>query len=218
MPTNYFVGSGPREDYPERIKRLRADLGLTQQSLADCIGVSFTIVNRWENGQTAPSQPSWNLLRDLESGVAEDEARYGEEPGPPVMLDFTARPDTVKVLAEGERLSFGHLMNPTLLDEGGSRFLVCTDAAGEGIDLQVCWIMINYDIPWNPARLEQRMGRIHRYGQKHDPVRILNLIAPSTGEGKVLKCLLDKLEKIRKQLKSDKVFDCIGRVYAGIEY
>lgn len=100
--------------------------------------------------------------------------------------------------------------------EGGARFLICTDAAGEGINLQFCWIMINYDVPWNPARLEQRMGRIHRYLQKHDPVIILNLIAPSTREGKVLKTLLDKLEKIRKELQSDKVFDCIGRFFEGV--
>jgi SNF2 family DNA or RNA helicase len=99
------------------------------------------------------------------------------------------------------------------VEEGGARFLVGTDAAGEGINLQFCWIMINYDIPWNPARLEQRMGRIHRYLQKHDPVIILNLVAPSTREGKVLKTLLDKLEKIRKELQSDKVFDCIGRIF-----
>ena len=102
------------------------------------------------------------------------------------------------------------------MEKGGARFLVCTDAAGEGINLQFCWIMINYDVPWNPARLEQRMGRIHRYGQKHDPVVIMNLVAPSTREGKVLKVLLDKLEKIRKELKSDKVFDCIGRMFAGV--
>jgi superfamily II DNA or RNA helicase len=102
------------------------------------------------------------------------------------------------------------------LDQGGARFLICTDAAGEGINLQFCWIMINYDVPWNPARLEQRMGRIHRYGQKHDPVVITNLVAPSTREGKVLKVLLDKLEKIRKELESDKVFDCIGRIFEGV--
>lgn len=102
------------------------------------------------------------------------------------------------------------------LDQGGARFLICTDAAGEGINLQFCWIMINYDVPWNPARLEQRMGRIHRYGQKHDPVLIMNLVAPSTREGKVLKVLLDKLEKIRKELQSDKVFDCIGRIFEGV--
>jgi superfamily II DNA/RNA helicase len=100
--------------------------------------------------------------------------------------------------------------------EGGARFLICTDAAGEGINLQFCWLMINYDVPWNPARLEQRMGRIHRYGQKHDPVIILNLVSPSTREGKVLKTLLDKLEKIRKELQSDKVFDCIGRIFEGV--
>ncbi|MGI6098896.1 MAG: helicase-related protein [Kiritimatiellia bacterium] len=100
--------------------------------------------------------------------------------------------------------------------QGGARFLICTDAAGEGINLQFCWLMINYDVPWNPARLEQRMGRIHRYGQRHDPVVITNLVAHSTREGKVLKVLLDKLEKIRKELQSDKVFDCIGRIFEGV--
>jgi SNF2 family DNA or RNA helicase len=93
---------------------------------------------------------------------------------------------------------------------------VATDAAGEGINLQFCWIMINYDIPWNPARLEQRMGRIHRYGQNHDPVLIINLVAGKIREGRVLKTLLDKLENIRKELRSDKVFDVIGRVFEDI--
>lgn len=60
------------------------------------------------------------------------------------------------------------------------------------------------------------MGRIHRYGQKHDPVIILNLVAPTTREGKVLKVLLDKLESIRKELQSDKVYDCIGRMFEGV--
>jgi superfamily II DNA or RNA helicase len=100
--------------------------------------------------------------------------------------------------------------------EHGARFMICTDAAAEGVNLQFCWIMINYDVPWNPARLEQRMGRIHRYGQRHDPVIILNLVAPATREGRVLKTLLDKLEKIRKQLKSDKVFDSIGRIFSEV--
>ena len=76
--------------------------------------------------------------------------------------------------------------------------------------------MINYDIPWNPARLEQRMGRIHRYKQAHDPVVILNLVAGKTREGRVLKTLLDKLERIRKELNSDKVFDVVGRLFEGV--
>src|SRR5439155_7498110 len=96
--------------------------------------------------------------------------------------------------------------------EGGARYLVATDAAGEGINLQFCWLMLNYDIPWNPARLEQRLGRIHRYGQKHDPVVILNLVAGKTREGRVLQILLKKLEDIRKELGNDKVFDVVGRI------
>ena len=100
--------------------------------------------------------------------------------------------------------------------EGGANYLVATDAAGEGINLQFCWLMVNYDIPWNPARLEQRMGRIHRYGQQHDPVVIVNLVAGGTREGRVLKTLLDKLEAIRRQLQSDKVFDVVGRLFEGL--
>ncbi len=63
--------------------------------------------------------------------------------------------------------------------------LVATEAAGEGINLQFCWFMINYDIPWNPVRLEQRMGRIHRYGQEKDCL-IFNFVSTNTREGRVL--------------------------------
>ena len=98
---------------------------------------------------------------------------------------------------------------------GGARYLVATDAAGEGINLQFCRLMVNYDVPWNPARLEQRMGRIHRYGQRHD-VRIVNLVAGGTHEGRVLQVLLAKLEAIRDELRSDKVFDVIGRLFDNV--
>ena len=102
------------------------------------------------------------------------------------------------------------------LNEGGANYLIATDAAGEGINLQFCWLMVNYDVPWNPARLEQRMGRIHRYGQQHDPVVIVNLVAGETREGRVLKTLLDKLELICKRLNSDKVFDVVGRMFQDV--
>ena len=97
----------------------------------------------------------------------------------------------------------------------GARFCIATDAAGEGINLQFCARMANYDIPWNPARLEQRMGRIHRYGQARD-VAIVNLVAASTREGRVLGRLLEKLETIRAALSSDKVFDVIGRLFENV--
>ena len=101
-------------------------------------------------------------------------------------------------------------------EQGGARFLVATDAAGEGINLQFCWLLVNYDVPWNPARLEQRMGRVHRFGQKKDKVLIFNLVAGKTREGRVLETLLKKLERIREALQSDKVFDVVGQLFEGV--
>ena len=96
-------------------------------------------------------------------------------------------------------------------DAPTARFMLATDAAGEGINLQFAWIMVNFDIPWNPARLEQRMGRLHRFGQQHAEVRIFNMVAEGTREGDVLATLLFKLDEARKDLCSDKVFDVIGQ-------
>src|SRR6202163_5007904 len=86
-----------------------------------------------------------------------------------------------------------------------AQVLVATEAAGEGINLQFCWFMVNYDIPWNPVRLEQRMGRIHRYGQEHDCL-IFNFVAVNTREGRVLAKLLERLLEIRRELGTDEVF------------
>jgi hypothetical protein len=93
-----------------------------------------------------------------------------------------------------------------------AQILVATEAAGEGINLQFCWFMVNYDIPWNPVRLEQRMGRIHRYGQEHDCL-IFNFVAVNTREGRVLAKLLERLLEIRSELGTDQVFDVVGEVF-----
>ena len=95
--------------------------------------------------------------------------------------------------------------------DGAVQVLVATEAAGEGINLQVCNILFNYDIPWNPNRLEQRMGRIHRYGQQKDCL-IFNFVATNTIEGRVLQRLLDKLQEIRDALDDDAVFNVVGEV------
>ena len=95
--------------------------------------------------------------------------------------------------------------------EGAIQVLVATEAAGEGINLQCCHILFNYDIPWNPNRLEQRMGRIHRYGQRLDCL-IFNFVATNTIEGRVLKRLLHKLQEIRDALDDDAVFNVVGEV------
>ena len=88
---------------------------------------------------------------------------------------------------------------------------MATEAAGEGINLQCCHVLFNYDVPWNPNRLEQRMGRIHRYGQRHDCL-IFNFVATNTIEGRVLRRLLDKLQEIRDALDDDAVFNVVGEI------
>ncbi|RJX26495.1 MAG: DUF3883 domain-containing protein [Dethiobacter sp.] len=83
------------------------------------------------------------------------------------------------------------------------QIMVATEAAGEGINLQFCWFMINYDIPWNPVRLEQRMGRIHRYGQEKDCL-IFNFVAINTREGRVLQKLFERIKKIEDDLDPER--------------
>ncbi len=89
--------------------------------------------------------------------------------------------------------------------------MVATEAAGEGINLQFCSLMVNYDIPWNPNRLEQRMGRIHRYKQEREAM-IWNIVAENTREGEVMQRLLVKLDDMRLALGSDRVYDVIGEI------
>ena len=88
--------------------------------------------------------------------------------------------------------------------------LLATDAAGEGINLQRAHLMVNYDLPWNPNRLEQRFGRIHRIGQT-EVCHCWNLVASGTREGAVYRRLLEKLDEARKAL-GGKVFDVLGRL------
>ncbi|KAB8142892.1 DUF3883 domain-containing protein [Chloroflexia bacterium SDU3-3] len=88
--------------------------------------------------------------------------------------------------------------------------LIATDAAGEGINLQRAHLMVNYDLPWNPNRLEQRFGRIHRIGQT-EVCHLWNLVAAETREGDVYRTLLEKIEHAREAL-GGQVFDVLGKL------
>jgi superfamily II DNA or RNA helicase len=88
--------------------------------------------------------------------------------------------------------------------------LIATDAAGEGINLQRAHLMVNYDLPWNPNRIEQRFGRIHRIGQT-EVCHLWNLVAQETREGDVYRTLLEKLEQARQTL-GGQVFDVLGKI------
>jgi SNF2 family DNA or RNA helicase len=94
-------------------------------------------------------------------------------------------------------------------DTNGSDIMVCTDAAGEGIDMQFCNIEVNYDLPWNPNKLEQRMGRIHRIGQDRS-VYYYNFVINDTIDGYIIHRLLDKMESIKNAI-GEKIYDVIGK-------
>ena len=89
-----------------------------------------------------------------------------------------------------------------------ARVLVATDAAGEGVNLQVANMVVNYDLPWNPNRIEQRFGRVHRIGQQR-PCHLWNLVAYETREGKVFDRLFDKIEE-QRGVYGDQVYDVLG--------
>jgi superfamily II DNA or RNA helicase len=142
------------------------------------------------------------------------------------ILIFTESKDTLDYLEKKIR-SWGYSVNvihggmgleerveAERIFKNETQVMVATEAAGEGINLQFCNLMINYDLPWNPNRLEQRMGRIHRYGQTKE-VFVFNLIATDTREGKVFSRLFEKLEEIRNALQSEKVFDVISEILYG---
>ena len=95
--------------------------------------------------------------------------------------------------------------------DADAQILVATDAAGEGINLQSAHLMVNYDLPWNPNRLEQRFGRIHRIGQR-EVCHLWNLVAGETREGAVYQRLLEKLARERDRLNGQ-VFDVIGELF-----
>lgn len=140
---------------------------------------------------------------------------------------FTEHRDTLTYLAEKIRALLGRSEAVVTIQGGMGReerkkaqelftqdkdvcVLVATDAAGEGINLQRAHLMVNYDLPWNPNRLEQRFGRIHRIGQT-EVCHLWNLVAAETREGEVYHRLLRKLEEERQAL-GGRVFDILGKV------
>jgi len=165
-------------------------------------------------------------IEELKKAIKEGFDKIEQMQGKKKILIFTEFKDTLEYLVDkakswGYRVNYIHggmsleeRIKAENVFKNETEIMIATEAAGEGINLQFCHIMINYDIPWNPNRLEQRMGRIHRYGQQKD-VYIFNLVAEDTREGEVLSKLFDKLHEIREKLGSDRVFDVIGDIFYG---
>ncbi len=211
-----------RERYEDMVATITLAQNATEvrQEIADLRGLAAQAREVEEAGQETKLTKLETLLRD--EGFFGDPSKR--------LLIFTEFKDTLDyLLARLEAWGF-HVgcihggMKPGSRDEPGTRLhaeqqfrdgaiqvLACTEAAGEGINLQCCNILFNYDIPWNPNRLEQRMGRIHRYGQRKDCL-IFNFVAGNTVEGRVLQTLLAKLAEIRNALDDDSVFNVVGEI------
>jgi superfamily II DNA or RNA helicase len=210
----------------ERLEKLLEAISLTgnEKEIRDEIEKLKQLAEQAEQVEASETEAKLSRLKDLLHTE-----RFFDEPDKRLLI-FTEFKDTLDYLLEclakwGFRAGCIHGgMKPGSRDDPGTRLhseqqfkdgeiqvLVGTEAAGEGINLQCCNILFNYDIPWNPNRLEQRMGRIHRYGQKKDCF-IFNFVATNTIEGWVLQRLLDKLQEIRDALDDDAVFNVVGEV------
>lgn len=120
------------------------------------------------------------------------------------------RPEAVVVIHGGLGREERRKAQESFLFHPDVQVLLATDAAGEGINLQRAHLMVNYDLPWNPNRLEQRFGRIHRIGQT-EVCHLWNLVADETREGDVYRRLLEKLEEAREAI-GGQVFDVLGKL------
>lgn len=166
----------------------------------------------------------WDELSKL---LQDDSNMFGADGRREKLIIFTEHKDTLNYLVSKIRQLLGDV-DAVLAISGGMlrderrkveerfrqeknvRILVATDAAGEGINLQRAHLMVNYDLPWNPNRLEQRFGRIHRIGQT-EVCHLWNLVASETREGEVFQRLFAKLNEERSAL-GGKVFDILGKL------
>lgn len=163
----------------------------------------------------------WVQLR----GVLESEVLAKADATQHKLIVFTEHRDTLEYLEERIRALIGHPDAVVVIHGGVNRqdrrriteefthnpatqILVATDAAGEGLNLQAAHLMVNYDLPWNPNRIEQRFGRIHRIGQQ-EVCELWNMVARDTREGEVFRRLLDKIQEQRAAY-GGKVFDVLG--------
>lgn len=167
----------------------------------------------------------WSELRRL---LLEESKMYDSHGARRKIIVFTEHRDTLDYLADQIRGLLGRDEAAVTIHGGVRRddrratqerfthdpdctVLVATDAAGEGLNLQRAHLMVNYDLPWNPNRIEQRFGRIHRIGQA-EACHLWNLVAKDTREGDVFQRLLDKVESQSKAFRG-KVFDVLGQAF-----
>ena len=234
--TEYLSFFNLSEEYDED-DFLSSELEIEEENIADQASASKTIseleaeITTLKNLEKTANEVrmsgedrKWDELSKL---LQDDSHMFGADGLREKLIIFTEHLDTLRYLTEKIRSLFGNddavvtIHGSMLRDERRKieerfkqdtevRILIATDAAGEGINLQRAHLMINYDLPWNPNRLEQRFGRIHRIGQT-EVCHLWNLVSKETREGMVFQRLFEKLEQERLAL-GGKVFDILGKM------
>ncbi|WP_052189366.1 helicase-related protein [Streptomyces sp. NRRL S-1824] len=198
--------------------RTAAELAVEVKQLAELVQLATRV-------RLSGTDRKWSELRTLLQD--QDEIR-DHDGNPRKIIIFTEHRDTLNYLVErirgllgkneavqlihgGVRRDERRRVQELFTQERDVRVLVATDAAGEGLNLQRAHLMVNYDLPWNPNRIEQRFGRIHRIGQT-EVCHLWNLVASDTREGAVFQRLLDKIEHQRRAYRGQ-VFDVLGEAF-----
>lgn len=219
------------EDYaPEELEQAEEtqslDLATAAQTLEELraeLETLATLVEKATYVNALDEDKKWTQLRSI---LSDDLEEINEDPSARKFIVFTEHKDTLFYLTEKITNLYGDPAAVVSIHGGHSRddrnrakesftqdpnvrVLVATDAAGEGLNLQRSHLMVNYDLPWNPNRIEQRFGRIHRIGQT-EVCWLWNLVAVETREGEVFKTLLDKIEQ-QSEAYNGNIFNVLGQ-------
>ncbi len=217
------MSEAERARFEERMEQVvdSATAALTKEELAREINVLEELVALSKTVWNAGDDRKWNELRQILS----EQLLTDPDGAPRKIIVFTEHRDTIDYL---QRRIAAHMGKPEAVDviHGGTsraarlaireqfthnprvQVLLATDAAGEGLNLQRAHLMVNYDLPWNPNRIEQRFGRIHRIGQT-EVCHLWNLVATGTREGDVFRTLLSKIDQMG-QAYMGKLFHVLG--------
>lgn len=215
-------------DEAENIEEEIVDQATAAQTIQELEAEIFTLEHLEEQARQlvhSGQDRKWDELSRLLQNTPE---MHGADGRQRKLIIFTEHRDTLNYLAVKIRGLLGSEEAVVLIHGGvrredrrkaqelfrndpDTRILLATDAAGEGVNLQNANLMVNYDLPWNPNRLEQRFGRIHRIGQT-EVCHLWNIVANETREGDVFQRLFEKLEVEREAL-GGRVFDILGEVF-----
>lgn len=221
------LSSEEYETYAEQV----LDLASASETISELEAEICILIDLEQQALTVVQSESDRKWEELSKILQDQPEMYATSGNRRKLIIFTEHRDTLNYLMERIRGLLGKPEAVASIHGGTHRderrriqeefrnlpeleVLVATDAAGEGVNLQNANLMINYDLPWNPNRLEQRFGRIHRIGQM-EVCHLWNLVANETREGQVFQKLFDKLE-MEKAALGGRVFDILGKAFENV--